>query len=91
MVTLAGFPDLKCQSEDEIAEGDKVVIRVSCVGTHTGVFAGIPPTGTRATVVGIDEMRIVNGQVVEHWNFLDRFGLLAQILPPQGPPATPIA
>jgi len=84
MATLTGFPDLSCTSDDVIAEGDTVVIRVTCNGTHEGVFAGLQPTGKHVTVVGIDEMRIVDEQVVEHWNFLDRFGLLAQIFPMGG-------
>lgn len=32
------FPDLRFTVEDEVVSGDAVVHRVTCSGTHTGVF-----------------------------------------------------
>ena len=43
--SLAAMPDLHVVVDDQIAEGDKVVVRFHAPGTHTGVFAGIQPTG----------------------------------------------
>ncbi len=45
----AAFPDLHQSIEDVIAEGDKVVVRTTCTGTHVGEFMGIPPTGRQFT------------------------------------------
>src|SRR5690348_5204526 len=42
---LAGFPDYQTVIEELIAEGDKVVARITMSGTHTGSFMGIPATG----------------------------------------------
>ncbi len=42
---LNAFPDVKATVEDLMADGDKVVARVSYRGTHQGAFRGIPPTG----------------------------------------------
>ena len=38
------FPDLQVTIEDQIAEGDKVVSRLTMSGTHKGEFMGVPPT-----------------------------------------------
>jgi len=65
--TLIGMPDYHTTIEDLIAEGDKVVARVTMTGTHTGNFWGIPPTGKRVNLTGIYIVRIANGKIVEHW------------------------
>ena len=65
--TLIGMPDYHTTIEDLIAEGDKVVARVTMTGTHTGNFWGIPATGKRVNLTGIYIVRIANGKIVEHW------------------------
>ena len=44
------FPDLVMSADDLIGEGDKVVVRGTMSGTHTGEFMGIPPTNKRVEV-----------------------------------------
>lgn len=76
--------------EDVIAEGDKIVLRWMQTGTHVGVFTGLPPTGRRFTITGIEIWRVEGGQLAEHWDVVDVFGQLQQlgILPqPGGVPA----
>jgi steroid delta-isomerase-like uncharacterized protein len=73
------FPDLQITIDDLIAEGDKVVTRWTALGTHKGEFAGIPPTGKRGVVTGIDINRIVDGKLVECWTNSDDLGLLQQL------------
>ena len=76
---LAAFPDLHFTVEDIIAEGDKVVARLTTRGTQQGAFMGIPPTGKQVTVTAIDINRIVGGKSVEHWLNMDTQGLLQQL------------
>ena len=74
-----GFPDFDISSEEVVAEGDKVAKRWVFSGTHTGEFAGIPPTGKRVTMRGITLYRLAGGKVTEmYWNY-DLFGLLQQL------------
>jgi hypothetical protein len=73
------FPDYQINVEDMIAEGDKVVARVSVSGTHQGEFRGIDPTGNRVTIKGIDILRIAEGKVVEHWGNFDTLDMLQQL------------
>ena len=75
----AAFPDVHMDVEDMIAEGDKVVARVSVSGTHQGEFMGIAPTGNRVTITGIDILRITDGKAVEHWGKFDDLGMMEQL------------
>ena len=59
------FPDIKGTVEDEIAAGDKVVIRWSAQATHQGDFMGIPGTGKRISITGTSIYRIAGGKIVE--------------------------
>ena len=63
----AAFPDARHTIEDQIAEGDKVVTRITARATFQGEILGIPPNGKRITVEGISIHRIAGGQFVEHW------------------------
>jgi predicted ester cyclase len=76
---LAAFPDSYLTVEDMIAEGDKVVARLTSGGTHQGAYMGIPPTGKHVKVTLIDIFRIAGGKGVEHWMEFDAMGLLQQL------------
>ena len=60
------FPDLQVTIEDLIAEGDKVVGRVTARGTHRGEFMGAAPTNKAITMEEIHIGRFSNGKLVEH-------------------------
>jgi predicted ester cyclase len=64
---------------DQIAEGDKVVTRKVFHGTHHGELMGVAPTGREVQIEVIDIVRVEGGQIVEHWNVVDRLGLLQQL------------
>lgn len=65
--------------EDEIATEDRVVHRWTWNCTHTGVFAGIPPTGKKVSFPGMTIVRVAGGQIAEHWASLDTLGLMQQL------------
>lgn len=73
------FPDLHFTIEDHIAEGDRVVTRWTAQGTHLGEFQGIPPTGKRVMLTGIDIDRVADGKFVECWMNMDELGPLQQL------------
>ena len=62
-----------------IAEGDRVVARMTVTGTQTGEFMGLPPSGKRTRVTAIGISRIVDGKFVEYWENFDALGLLQQV------------
>ena len=75
----ASFPDLQLTIEDLIAEGDRVVARLTARGTHRAAFRGIPPTGREVVWTGIRIFRIADGKIVEHWANWDDLGLNQQL------------
>jgi len=72
--------------EDQIAEGDKVVTRLTSTGQHEGDLPGAPRTGNEMKMTSITIHRIANGKLVEKWSEKDMIGLLQQIgvMPPLG-------
>jgi len=75
----SAFPDSALRVEEEIAEGEKVVIRWSFSGTHKGSLLGVPATGKRVTWTGITIYRIVDGKVVEEQGEEDFAGFFRQV------------
>ena len=73
------FPDFKATIEDIIAEGDKVVVRMTWSGTQTGKFMGIPPTGKSVSFGVIDILRFSGDKMVEHWGIPDRLAMMQQL------------
>ena len=78
-IMLAGFPDYQTIIDDLVAEGDKVAVRITMSGTHTGSFMGIPGTGKHVSFSGMYIARIVDGKIVEHWGEEDGASLLQQL------------
>jgi steroid delta-isomerase-like uncharacterized protein len=73
------FPDLQLTIEDIIAEGQTVMARWSCRGTHKGDLSGIAPTGKQVTISGVTIARFTNGKMVEGWVNWDALGLRQQL------------
>jgi hypothetical protein len=61
-VLFPAFPDQHWVTEEQIAEGDKVVSRFTMHGTHRAVFMGIPATGRSVAVKGVVIDRVVDGK-----------------------------
>ena len=76
---LSAFPDASVSIEDLIAEGDRVVARLTSRGTHGGDFMGTPPTGRSIAIQEIDIVRIENGKLAEIWAAPDIFSMLVQL------------
>ena len=73
------FPDMRLTIEDLIAEGDTVMARWSCHGTHKGDLNGIAPTGKQFTISGATIARLLNGKLAEGFVNWDALGLMQQL------------
>jgi steroid delta-isomerase-like uncharacterized protein len=65
--------------EDQIAEDDKVVTRLTARGTQQGDLPGIPATGNRMIMTATVIHRIENGKLAEKWSDKDVLGMLQQL------------
>jgi steroid delta-isomerase-like uncharacterized protein len=73
------FPDFRWTVEDQVAEGDKVTTRYTLSGTHEGEFFGVPASGRRVEVSGINIDRFEGGKLVEEWASYDLLGAMRQM------------
>ena len=73
------FPDIRFTIEDLLAEGETVVARWSCRGTHKGELNGIAPTGRQFNITGLSIARFTNSKMFEGYVNWDALGLMQQL------------
>ena len=78
---MAGaLKNVKFTIHDEIADGDRVAVRLTSAGTAAADFPGIEGSAGRAySIEEIHIFRLRNGQVVEHWHQYDAQGQQRQL------------
>jgi ketosteroid isomerase-like protein/predicted ester cyclase len=86
----AAVPDVHCDVDTVIVDGDLCAWLVRATGTHTGDGLGFPATGRRFATVSANIGRFHDGRAAEHWAEQGMFPMLAQIgLLPVPAPAVP--
>ena len=60
------YPDLHLTVEQQIAEGEWVVTRITARGTHEGVWLGMRPIGDKVEITAVNIDRVVDGRIMEH-------------------------
>lgn len=67
----AGWPDAEDRIDLQIAQGDWVMTLVTVLGTQSGAWAGLPPSGNSLAfpAIGIDRVR--DGKIVERCAVFD--------------------
>jgi predicted ester cyclase len=73
------LPDLHYTLEDVIAEGDRVAVRWTLRGTHTGELRGLAPSGKKIINNGFAIFRLAGGKIVHATVDTDRLGFLLAI------------
>ncbi|HET9100994.1 MAG TPA: ester cyclase [Acidobacteriaceae bacterium] len=78
------FPDIHYSTEEQIAEGDKVLTRFEWTGTHRAEFLGVPATGRAVKVWGMVLDRLEDGRIKDTRILMDLLGLMIQlgVVPP---------
>src|SRR5215204_2621238 len=71
--------DVHYNIDDIIAEGEKVAVRMTQSGTHTGTVRGIPPTGKSFSVDYVRWFRLATGKVTGMWGVRDDLTRLEEL------------
>ncbi|MEW6336408.1 MAG: ester cyclase [Acidobacteriota bacterium] len=74
-----GMPDLHFELGDPIVDGDRMALRWTASGTHTGTLRGLPPTGKTLRFSGTVIDRVVDERIVEEWVDYDTAAVLLQL------------
>lgn len=75
----AAFPDYHEELEEMVAEGEKVVVRLTIIGTQLGQWGPLLPTGKSVRFEEIAVLRFVDGKVVEQRGLTDNLAALRQL------------
>jgi len=73
------FPDLSVNVEDTVCEDDRVAVRCSVRGKHSGDSLGFAATSKPVEFSGIAIVRVKDGKIVEAWNNFDFMALYKQL------------
>lgn len=73
---LSGF---EITVHDMFAEDEKVAVRATISGRHTGPLGGVPATGRDVSYGTIRIFEVRDARVVRSWGMQDRLGLLQQL------------
>jgi predicted ester cyclase len=65
------FDDASEEYQAIVGESDLLAVRYDLHATHTGEFLGIPPSGRRVNIPGIEFLRFEDGLIAEHWGIYD--------------------
>ncbi|MGI4755823.1 MAG: ester cyclase [Janthinobacterium lividum] len=76
----SAFPDFKIAVEHMLADEDNVGFAYTITGTHGGPFNGIPATGKKIKVRGMQISKFnSDAKIVERWGASHEIGILQQI------------
>lgn len=77
--TFEAIPDWSYSLKNIIADGDFVWVYGTYAGTQKGDWLGIPASGKNFAFDAVDIFRLEDGQLAEHWDVMDVYGLFTQL------------
>lgn len=61
----AGFSDVHFAEEEVVSGDDVVMVEFTVTGTHDGKFRGLPPTGRKLKIRGVEKFHVADGKIQE--------------------------
>ena len=78
---LAAFQPRQ-ELHDVLVDGDRVAVRWTLRGVHSGPFLGIPATGKPVQFDGVDLYAMSDARMAQHWNVVDLWAFYRQVNTP---------
>jgi predicted ester cyclase len=75
----SGFPDIHCEVDDLIEEGNQVAWSVRATGTHNGEFMGIAATGNAVDFDSLNIGEFRNGKGYRHKILMNDMKMMSQL------------
>lgn len=72
-------PDWDYTLKKILADGNEVWVYGAYTGTLKNDWLGIPAAGQQYTFDAVDIFRVQDGQLAEHWDVMDIYGLFKQL------------
>jgi steroid delta-isomerase-like uncharacterized protein len=85
MMLRRAFPDFHIDLDDIVADENRVAVRLTLQGTHTGEFLGFAATGRQVKYVSHESYKVADGRFAEEWVCSDTATLFRQLA--ERPPA----
>jgi predicted ester cyclase len=73
------IPDLRCEIEQMIVAGDRVVTHLRFRGHFTGRFGQIQGQGQTINFIATDIYRVADGRIAENWHIEDNLTLQQEL------------
>jgi len=65
------LPNFHFTEDTIVSRADIVIVEFTITGTHDGELKGIPPTGRKLELRGMEKFRVVDGQIQEMHAYFD--------------------
>ena len=76
---VEAFPDLQFTVQQTVASEDRVASHMTMLGTHTGEWMGVSPSGEQISIEMMTIHRIEARKIVEDWVLVDSLGFFQQL------------
>lgn len=76
---VEAIEDAQLSIDEYIFQGNAIAWKWTIRGTHTRPLLTFQPTGKKLSVSGLSAAVLLNGKVVQHWEFSDDTHLQAQL------------
>jgi len=73
------FPDSEITLQHVVGEADLVATHWTVTGTHQAEFFGVPATGRKVSVEGMNVYRLAGGRITDVWTQFDGLDLMGQL------------
>jgi predicted ester cyclase len=73
------MPDLRCEIEQLIVAGDRVIAHLRFRGHFTGVFEQTQGGGQTVDFIATDILRVQAGRITDNWHIEDNLTLMQQL------------